>query len=133
MKVNLDINNRDKTIEFHYKHAKGWHVNYAKWVLNDCIINADEYEERILCSNKDSLNMIVEFNNCTFNLYRSTLALYYGSGIIFNNCKFIFNDKNTSENRVVLNQSGYVMKDVLGILMIVILKVNTLLKYIIVN
>lgn len=23
MKVNLDINNRDKTIEFHYKHAKG--------------------------------------------------------------------------------------------------------------
>lgn len=23
MKINLDINNRDKTIEFHYKHAKG--------------------------------------------------------------------------------------------------------------
>ena len=23
MKVNLDINNRDETIEFHYKHAKG--------------------------------------------------------------------------------------------------------------
>lgn len=87
--------------------CQGWHVGYAKWVLNDCIINADEYEERILCSNKDSLNLVVEFNNCTFNLYRNTLALYYGSGITFNNCKFIFNDKNTSENRIVLNQSGY--------------------------
>ena len=87
--------------------CQGWHVGHAKWVLNDCIINADEYEERILCSNKDSLNLVVEFNNCTFNLYRNTLALYYGSGITFNNCKFIFNDKNTSENRVVLNQSGY--------------------------
>ena len=87
--------------------CQGWHVGHAKWVLNDCIINADEYEERILCSNKDSLNIVAEFNNCTFNLYRSTLALYYGSGITFNNCKFIFNDKNTSENRVVLNQSGY--------------------------
>lgn len=87
--------------------CKGWHVGHAKWVLNDCIINADEYEERILCSNKDSLNIIAEFNDCTFNLYRNTLATYYGSNITFNNCKFIFNDKNTSENRIVLNQSGY--------------------------
>ena len=87
--------------------CKGWHVGHAKWVLNDCIINADEYEERILCSDKDSLNIIAEFNDCTFNLYRNTLAIYYGSNITFNNCKFIFNDKNTSENRIVLNQSGY--------------------------
>lgn len=87
--------------------CQGWHVNHAKWVLNDCVINADEYEERILCSNKDSLNLVAEFNNCTFHLYRNTLALYYGTGITFNNCKFIFNDKNTSEDRVVLNQSGY--------------------------
>ena len=85
----------------------GCHVEHARWVLNDCIINADDYMERLLCTNNESLSLVIEFNDCTFNLYRNTLALYYGSGITFNNCKFIFNDKNTSEERIVLNQSGY--------------------------
>ena len=82
MKVNLDINNRDKIVEFHYKKVKGSIVircinddtgEVFEDDINDIELDIDkkdieeedeeniEEEEEIELSNEDRLNSIKDF------------------------------------------------------------------------
>ncbi len=67
MKVNLDINNRDKTIEFHYKHTKGSiTIKYiddetGKIIKTEILPNLDLGEHEIIPKHIEGYEVVNEY------------------------------------------------------------------------